>query len=92
MSNIQHDTKAQEFFIETQEGKALLHYEREGNVLNFNHTFVPPALRGRRMAEQIVSAGFDYAKQNNLKVIPSCPYVLRLVMKNEDWKKLTARS
>lgn len=92
MNKVKHDFQAHEFFIETPEGKVLLHYEREGNALNFNHTFVPSELRGQGIAEKVVSAGFEYVKQNNLKVIPSCSYVLRLVMKNPDWKKLTESS
>lgn len=88
MSDIKHDPASHEFYIETQEGKALLHYEREGNVLNFHHTFVPPELRGKGLAEKVVAAGFEYAEQNKLKVIPTCPYVARLVMKNPEWKRL----
>ena len=92
MSDVKHDETNHEFYIETQEGKALLHYERENDTLNFHHTFVPPELRGKGMAEEIVAQGFEYAQTNHLKVIPSCPYVARLVMKNPDWKKLTVRS
>ena len=91
MSEVKHDSQTQEFFIETPEGKAFLHYEQEGAALNFHHTFVPPELRGKGLGEQIVKAGFDYVERNKLKVIPSCPYVARLVMKNPDWKKLVAR-
>lgn len=91
MSDVKHDLQAQEFYIETPEGKALLHYQREGETLNFHHTFVPPELRGRGIGEQVVAAGFDYAEKNHLSVIPSCPYVARLIMKNEHWKRLVAR-
>ncbi len=87
-----HDEKTQEFYIATPEGKALLHYERNGDILNFHHTFVPPELRGRGLAEKVVSAGFDYVKQHHLKVIPTCPYVARLVMKNADWKQWIVKS
>jgi predicted GNAT family acetyltransferase len=92
MNDVKHDENNHEFYIETPEGRALLHYEREGNILNFHHTFVPPDLRGKGMAERIVAAGFEYVENNNLKVIPSCPYVARFVMKNSEWKKLVVRS
>lgn len=92
MSDVKHDETNHEFYIETSEGRALLHYERENDTLNFHHTFVPPELRGKGMAEKIVTEGFKYAETNRLKVIPSCPYVARLVMKNPEWKKLTVRS
>ncbi|MBI3999011.1 MAG: N-acetyltransferase [Candidatus Omnitrophica bacterium] len=92
MNEVLHDEKAREFYMVTPEGKALLHYERDGGVLNFHHTFVPLKLRGKGLAEKVVSAGFKYAAEHHLKVIPSCPYVTRLVMKNLDWKPLIARS
>ena len=91
MNRVQHDQNAQEFYVDTPEGKALLHYEREGDILNFHHTFVPPALRGKGLAEQVVLAGFEYVKANRLKVIPSCPYVARWVMKNSEWKEWIAQ-
>lgn len=92
MNDIKHDQTNHEFYIETQEGKALLHYECQGDKLNFHHTFVPLELRGKGLAEKIVEAGFQYADQNKLKVIPSCPYVARLVMKNPEWKRLVVYS
>ena len=92
MSDVKHEPSAQEFYIEVPEGKALLHYEREGNTLNFHHTFVPPELRGKGLAEKVVVAGFEYAEKNQFKVIPSCPYVARLVMKNPEWKRLVVHS
>lgn len=84
---VRHDAEKHEFYMETPEGKAVLNYEQKENALDFHHTFVPSELRGKGLAEKIVAAGFEYVKQKNLKVIPSCPYVARLVMKNPDWKK-----
>ena len=86
--DIKHDEEKRQFYAETAGGKAILDYEREGNTLNFYHTFVPPELRGQGLAEQVTKAAFEYAQKNGLKVIPSCPYVARLVMKNDEWKRL----
>ncbi len=85
---VKHDKSKSEFFVESEGGKAFLSYTKKGNVLDFYHTFVPEALRGQGLAEQIVEAGFQYARQNNLKVFPSCPYILRWVAKHEEWRSL----
>ena len=74
MNEVKHDETNHEFYIETTEGKALLHYERENDTLNFHRTFVPRELRGKGMAEEVVTAGFQYAEENDLKVIPSCTF------------------
>ena len=90
--NIRHDEINHEFSVEFPEGKASLHYERQGDVLNFHHTFVPPELRGKGIAEEIVKAGFQFVEANDLKAIPSCPYVARFVAKSASWKRFVVRS
>lgn len=85
---IRHDPAHHQFSVEYPEGKAVLDYEQNDKTLNFYHTFVPPELRGKGIAEQITKAAFDYAEKNGFKVIPSCPYIARVVMKNDAWKKL----
>lgn len=86
--DIKHDEGKHQFYAEVDGGQAVLDYEQNGKTLNFYHTFVPPELRGKGLAEQVTKAAFDYAEKNGFKVIPSCPYVARLVMRNEDWKRL----
>ena len=90
--NIRHDEVNREFYADFPEGKASLHYECDGDVLNFHHTFVPPELRGKGIAEKLVESGFDFVEKNHLKAIPSCPYVARLVMKNANWKRFIVQS
>ena len=78
---IKHDSQDQKFFAQVDGKEALLRYRKQGEVLDFFHTFVPSELRGHNLAEQVVQAGFEYAKANNLKVIPSCPYVGKAFLK-----------
>lgn len=75
MTEVRHDTKAFRFVLEIEGQEAILTYSQKGESLDFYHTFVPESLRGRGLAEKVVKAGFDYAKEKGLKVIPSCPYV-----------------
>ena len=89
-SKIVHDEKNHEFSFETPDGKVTLNYLEEEGALNFHHTFVPPALRGKGLAEQIVRYGFEYADKKGQKVIPTCPYVSRLVMQHDELKPLVA--
>ena len=92
MSEVRHNDKTGEFYIETDGGRATLNYLREGDALNFHHTFVPEALRGKGIAQKVVAAGFDYARKNKLKIIPTCPYVQRLMAKNPELKDLVKGS
>ena len=64
-----------EFFIEIGGEKAVLGYKIIGNEMDIYHAFTPESLRGRGLAEKLATAAFEFAKENNLKVVPTCPYV-----------------
>ncbi len=73
---ILHDEPQHKFYIRLEGGEeALLEYTREGTILDFAHTYVPPDANHKGLAEKLVEAGFQYAKAHHFKVIPSCPYV-----------------
>ena len=75
---IQHDPATSRFSVVLPDrSEAELQYRRAGTTLDFFHTYVPEKFRTEGIAEQVVQAGFDYARQEGLRVIPSCPYVSR---------------
>ena len=39
-----------------------------------DHTGVEEIFNGKGYAKQLVMAGVDYARENDLKIIPLCPY------------------
>lgn len=90
--NIQHYQNQKEFAAEINGKKAVLQYEilNSGKVLDYYHTFVPPELRGQKIGEQIVKFALDYARDNHLKVIPSCPFVQHFIDRHSDYQNLVA--
>ena len=82
--------KSNSFFVSKLEDKeAYLRYAFRGeDVIDFIYTYAPPELRGKGLAEKIVRKGFNYAKENNLKVIPTCPYIMYFLSKNEEFRHL----
>ncbi len=80
---VTHDHQEKRFFVRVDGKEAFLSYRKQGDVLDFHYTFVPPELRGKNLAEEVVKAGFEYARANNLKVIPSCPYVGKAFLKRQ---------
>lgn len=46
-----------------------------GKDLTVYHTEVAAKAEGRGLAKKMLSALVNHARQNNLKVIPLCPYV-----------------
>jgi len=88
---VRHDEKGNRFVIEIEGREALLAYSQEENVLDFYRTFVPEELRGQGLAEKVVKAAFEYAREKGLKVRPSCSYVSGAFLKrHKEYQTLIA--
>ena len=55
--------------------EAFLAYEQRGDLLDAQHTYTPPALRGRGVAEALTRAAVDHAAAHGLRIVPTCSYV-----------------
>ncbi len=90
---VRHDEKALRFIIDIDGKEALLAYSQKGTVLDFYRTYVPEELRGRGLAEEVVKAGFAYAKEKGLTVRPSCPYISQTFLKrHKEYENLLDKS
>lgn len=47
-----------------------------GGVYDVDHTFTPPAMRGKGVAGKLVRKVISFARENELKIIPTCSYVV----------------
>ncbi len=79
MSAIQHRPGRFELEIEGQ--ACVLDYQRQAAWVDFVHTGVPLALRGRGLAAQLVEAGLQWARSEGLQVRASCSYVAHYLTK-----------
>lgn len=87
--NIQHDTENQEFTVDLEGEQAELAYSTpQPEVINFSHTFVPQSARHKGVAARLIETGLQYAEQNNLKVIASCPAVAKYMRTHEKYQHL----
>lgn len=73
--DVTHDPAARRFCVKLEGYEGCLMYRLSGNEIDFYHTYVPEVFRGKGIAERLCKAGFEYAKQGGLTVIPSCSYV-----------------
>lgn len=90
---IRHDEDAHRFLLETEGQAAYLSYRRTGDsTVDFRSTFTPPALRGRGLAGRITRHALDWARDNDLQVVPSCPYVADYIEKNPEYEDLQVSS
>ena len=80
--NVTHDPNTRRFFIATEHGEAVLEYTADEEHVVFTHTFVPPALRGRGIAETLVRAGLAWAGETRRMTTATCSYVAQFLKRN----------
>lgn len=73
---IEHDSKNERFVAKLDGGEAVLEYrEGPGGALDLHHTEVPPAERNKGVGNALVKYAMELAREQEVKVIPTCPFV-----------------
>lgn len=91
METIQH--KEGMFYIE-REGKRIaeITYVPAGEgKINANHTYVSEKLRGGGVAGQLLDSLVAYARENKLKIIPTCSYVATKFSRDSQYNDVSVR-
>jgi uncharacterized protein len=88
MSNPSRVTRSR--FELAQDGKtSYLEFETDDRGwMTLLHTEVPQELRGRGLAQELVTTAFQYAKDNNLKVDIICPVAHHIVQNHPEFQAL----
>jgi len=85
-----HEKENERFVIYVEGNEVYVEYKMRNNKIDLNHTFTHPALRGKGLAAHVVRAALEFAKENNMRVIPTCSYVQSFISKNDGYKELVA--
>lgn len=56
-----------------------------------DHTFVPPALRGRSVGEAMVARAVEDARQDGRKLLPLCSFAAAQFRRHPDWQDVLER-
>jgi predicted GNAT family acetyltransferase len=89
--NVIHDKNENKFYITVDNSECKLLYKIKDGHMDIYETFVPPAHRGGGMAEELVREAMEYARENNLKVKPTCPYIKVFFRKYSQYRDLEYR-
>ena len=86
--DVQHDPKQHKYYavVEGHEGEVVYAEEANG-TRNFHHTYVPPELRGRGVAEAIVRHALDDTKKQGHGYVATCPFVKGFVEKHPEYRE-----
>lgn len=80
------------FELEVENTIAFIAFDKiEPNILDMVHTEVPEELSGKGIGSKLVSGALQYCKENELKVIPSCPFIKSYIEKHTEWQELVSQ-
>jgi predicted GNAT family acetyltransferase len=87
---VRHNGAAHRYEAVVDGHLSVCEYEFEGDRMIFTHTLVPPELRGRGIAEQLVRAALAEARTGGRKVVPACSYVAKFIERHREYQDLVA--
>lgn len=78
-------------YVNNDEGKLIVDATfpliKEG-VVNINHTFVDPSLRGQGIASQLMHEVYHHIKKLGYKAVATCPYAVAWFKKHPEMTDL----
>ncbi len=85
---VKHNPAASRFEAIVDGHLAVADYVLQDGRMLFTHTFVPPELRGRCLAEKLVRAGLEQARAEGWRVVPRCSYVAAFIQRHPVFQDL----
>jgi predicted GNAT family acetyltransferase len=89
--SVKHHPEDQEFVATVDGHEAELAYSQPApDTIDFAHTFVDEALRGKGVGEALAKEGLAYAREEGLRVKTSCEFMAAFVQRHPEYQDLLA--
>ncbi|PKO06313.1 MAG: GNAT family N-acetyltransferase [Chloroflexi bacterium HGW-Chloroflexi-3] len=77
----------QQFYVgdSPDDPAAQIEYEVDQGILTIFSTDVSASLQGQGIGQQLVACAVDFARKNQLKIIPVCPYAKKQFEKHPEY-------
>lgn len=89
-AQVRHDAATNRFVIQVGDHGGRIDYRMMDDKIAFLHTEVDPELEGQGVASQLAAAALDYARRENLRVLPYCPFVAAYIKRHPEYQELVA--
>ena len=66
-------------------------FSKAGDKIIVDHTIVDDSLRGQGVGRLLLNKLVEYAKNQNMKIFPLCPYVKSVFDKDATFAEMDAR-
>ncbi|MGK0475536.1 MAG: putative GNAT family acetyltransferase [Oleispira sp.] len=83
MKTLEHQIDKNRFILNESDNECVLEYRlidtADSQRIDFTSTYVPFALRGQGLAEELVEVGLAWAKEQGYEIEASCWYVKKFL-------------
>ncbi len=90
MSDVVDRPEHRRYELVTPDGIALAAYSRDGDVLTFTHTEVPPPQEGQGIGARLIAGALADARRRGLRIVPACSFVRHYVETHAEEQDLLA--
>jgi len=87
---VTHNRAEQQFELPVDQALCILQYRIATGKMIVYHTEVPAPYERRGLAAQMTRAALEYARSEQLKVEPRCPYTAYYLRKHPEFSDLIA--
>jgi predicted GNAT family acetyltransferase len=83
---VRHDEEGRRFVTDVDGREATLSYSMpDAETLDLEHTEVPSQAEGKGVGSALVRYACEYARKNEMKVIPTCAFVNTWLERHDDY-------
>jgi uncharacterized protein len=87
---VTHNPEERRFEMNVKGELAVITYRLLPGVISLDHTGVPVPIEGHGVAAKLTRAALDFARAENLRVVPACSYVAAFVRKHSEYQDLVS--
>ena len=85
---VERNEAQKRFEVKQGEMTAYIDYIAMAKKIIFTHTEVPPPLEGEGIGSLLARHVMEYARENDLKVIPLCPFLGSWLRRHHEYQHL----
>lgn len=85
-----HDDKVNRFEVFESGQIGYIQYKMKDGVIDLAHTIVPRQIEGMGIASALTKYALEYARNEQLKVIPTCSFVKTYIERHKEYKDLVS--
>lgn len=89
MTEVKQNDDTFELYEDGQKA-GFMEYIKKEDIIEIIHTEVDEKFGGKGLGRELVRAAVDYARKNDLKIVSSCPYAKKMIIKTPEFKDILA--